>query len=86
MYNFILHSDFRGSIIRSMKTAKLDSALAQMRGRYFVIEKTNGTRINARVRKVTPKFVLVEDRNSGRDVKLSKTSINSIRIAGETIR
>jgi hypothetical protein len=69
-----------------MKTEKLDSTLSQMNGRYFGIERTNGNKINARLRKVTPSFVIVEDRNMGKDVKLSKETISSITIAGETIR
>lgn len=69
-----------------MKTTALDSALAQMRGRYFGIERKNGTLVNAKVRKITPKFLIVEDRNARKDVKILKSTINSIRIEGRVLR
>jgi hypothetical protein len=69
-----------------MKMETLDKTLSNMNGRYFGIEKKDGNKINARLRKTTPKSVVVEDRNAGKDVKLMKDSIASITIAGETLR
>lgn len=69
-----------------MKTSRLDNILSRMKGRYFGIERKNGAKINARVRKITDKFVFVENRNTNAEMKVAKDTIQSITVAGEVLR
>lgn len=58
-----------------------------MNGRFFGIEKTDGSQINAKLVSETNNYITVSDRNQSFDYKkMAKTSIKALTIAGETIR
>jgi|TARA_R110000787_G_scaffold336_10_gene1354 hypothetical protein len=55
-------------------------------GRFFGIEKRDGSKINAQLVSETSNYVTVNDRNAGTHKKLAKASIVGLNIDGEIIR
>ena len=69
-----------------MTQRKLNNALSNVGGRFFGIEKNDGTRVNAKLVNETAKYVTVTDTRSKEQKKMAKSSINSLTVGGQTIK
>jgi len=67
-----------------MKTNKKLKAIEGSKGRFFGMETNDGRVFNARLVKMTPQYLTVWDRNSGSQVKVSKSNVSAVRVGGKT--
>lgn len=68
-----------------MTTNKVNSALSNVGGRIFGIEKNDGTRISAKLINETNHYLTVADLNTKTNKKLAKSSISALTVSGQKI-
>lgn len=65
---------------------QINKALSETKGRFFGITKKDGTRLNAKLVKLTEHYAIVSEQNMGKTVKISKNNISQITMDGLVIR
>ena len=60
--------------------------MSNTKGRFFGIEKRDGSKVNAQMISESSHYVVVNDRNAKSHKKLAKSSIVGLTIDGQSIR